>query len=414
MKASECRRKRTGRGLKITHEAVLGDEQYESEEEDHTARRYSLPTGGSGGSASAGAGAGLTNRYFPPPTDRYDEVNALFSKVFPTVNLTAGWDAQQEQLQQRQRQQQFQQRQPQPHTHRHSYSHPYTPTNTIATAATPAADSVCTPRFKKNAPAPIHTHLQPQPSLVDHSPHSPHTPMSAVNTPLSAMSAMSYPLPPAHGGEHVSGAGVSGNGHGLGLGIMGANAYPLAPRSPSPGMVMFGRSAYHVDVESGGSADGSPMGGGEEYCYSNSVSPASPGVIDFAGAGAEAAWLASGGAGGGVPGGVHGGGVNAGVGVNTEGAFYARSLSLPLALDQFQFPGDGFDPAAASAVAAASEAAMMIDPSILSAASASAVAAASVPMPAAEGGVGGGAGAAPETLKESWADWVNFDAEVKV
>lgn len=181
-------------------------------------------------------------------------------------------------------------------------------------------------------------------------------------------------------------------------------------------MVVFGRSTYAVDLESGGSADGSPMGGAEEYYYSNSVSPASPlalggddindetrgallngsvgagGLIDFAGAGAEAAWLASGGGGGGVHGGVNAG-VN-GNGGDGEGAFYVRSLSLPSMLDQFQFPG-GFDPAVAAAEA-------MIDPSILSAAS--------VAMPA-EGAVGG---AAPETLKESWADWVNFDAEVKV
>jgi hypothetical protein len=174
-------------------------------------------------------------------------------------------------------------------------------------------------------------------------------------------------------------------------------------------MVVFGRSTYAVDVESGGSADGSPMGGAEEYYYSNSVSPASPlalggddindetrgamlnggvgagGLIDFAGAGAEAAWLASGGV---------NAGVNGNVGGDGEGAFYARSLSLPSMLDQFQFPV-GFDPAVAAAEA-------MIDPSILSAAS--------VAMPA-EGAVGG---AAPETVKESWADWVNFDAEVKV
>jgi len=248
--------------------------------------------------------------------------------------------------------------------------------------------------------------------------------MSASNTPLSAMSAMSYPLPPTHahsGGEHVA-AGGSGTGHGLGL--MGANAYPLAPpRSPSPGMALFGgggRSTYPLDVESGGSGDGSPMGGAEEYYYSGSVSPASPlGVglgggddiddetrgallngIDFAGAGAEAAWLASGGGGG--------GGVNNGVNGNSEGAFYARSLSLPSVLGQFQFgaAAGGFDSASAAAAAAAAADAMMIDPSILSSA-------ASVAMPSQEGGVGG-AGAAAETMKDVWADWVNFDAEVKV
>jgi len=423
MKASECRRKRTGRGLKITREAVMGDEQYESEEEDHTARRFSLPTGVPAGSAGAGAGAGLTNPYFPSPTDRYDEVDALFAKSFPHLNLTAGWAAQQEQLQQRQRQQQFQQGQTQPHTHRHSYSHPYTPANATAAAAAAAATAGngYTPRFKQHAPAPIHTHLQPQPSLVDHhSSPSPNTPISASNPPLSAMSAMSYPLPPAHAhsaGEHAA-AGRSGNG----LGIMGANAYPLAPpRSPSPGMALFGggggRSTYPLDMESGGSGDGSPMGGADEYYYSGSVSPASPlGVgigggddiddetrgallngIDFAGADAEAAWLASGGS-----------GVNNGVNGNSEGAFYARSLSLPSVLGQFQFgaAAGGFDSASAAAAAAAAADAMMIDPSILSSA-------ASVAMPSQEGGVGG-AGAAAETMKDVWADWVNFDAEVKV
>ncbi|KAK3900335.1 hypothetical protein C8A05DRAFT_36033 [Staphylotrichum tortipilum] len=90
LKASECRKKRTGRGLKITREAVMGDEQYESEDDDashpSTARRFSMP-------ASTTASSSLPNPYMLPPTrataDRYAEVDALFAKHFPHVRLSS-------------------------------------------------------------------------------------------------------------------------------------------------------------------------------------------------------------------------------------------------------------------------------------------------------------------------------------
>jgi len=273
----------------------------------------------------------------------------------------------------------------------------------------------------------------------------------------------SYPLPPAPGCEHAADGLANGHGHGLGLALalapMAANAYPLDVEtggsltgSPMAGGVGGGgggggggeqhvsgvlpasrpatrlafrvgplgaRNAYPLEAESSGSSGslggspvmvgGSPMvgGGGEEgYYYSGSASPASPmgfagggGVIDFAGVGAEAAWLAN------ARNGVNG---NAAGATGGEGPFHARRLSLPAALDQFQFPVGGFVSVTTAAAAAATAAEAMIDPSILSPA-------AEVAMPAAEGGVGAVADAA-ETLMKGWmAEWVNLDDEaVKV
>ncbi|KAK4124618.1 hypothetical protein N657DRAFT_571628 [Parathielavia appendiculata] len=83
MKASECRRKRTGRGLKITRQAVMGDEQYESEEDDHATRRFSMST----------TSSTLSDSYMPSREDRYAEVDALFKKHFPNVQLSSRHNA---------------------------------------------------------------------------------------------------------------------------------------------------------------------------------------------------------------------------------------------------------------------------------------------------------------------------------
>jgi hypothetical protein len=87
LKASECRKKRTGRGLKITREAVMGDEQYESEDDDPATRRFSMP---------ATTSSALTNPYIPHTSraDRYAEVDALFAKHFPHIQLSSRWTSQ--------------------------------------------------------------------------------------------------------------------------------------------------------------------------------------------------------------------------------------------------------------------------------------------------------------------------------
>lgn len=100
LKASECRKKRTGRGLKITREAVMGDEQYESEDDDPATRRFSMP---------ATTSSALTNPYIPHTSraDRYAEVDALFAKHFPHIQLSSRWTSQTH-----------------PPAHRHSFSQP--------------------------------------------------------------------------------------------------------------------------------------------------------------------------------------------------------------------------------------------------------------------------------------------------
>ncbi|KAJ4292958.1 hypothetical protein N0V88_005621 [Collariella sp. IMI 366227] len=80
LKASECRKKRTGRGLKITREAVMGDEQYESDDDDDATRRFRHP-----------AACNLSNPLAGNKADRYAEVDALFAKHFPNVQLTSRW-----------------------------------------------------------------------------------------------------------------------------------------------------------------------------------------------------------------------------------------------------------------------------------------------------------------------------------
>ncbi|KAK4096760.1 hypothetical protein N658DRAFT_527534 [Parathielavia hyrcaniae] len=102
LKASECRRKRTGRGLKITREAVLGDEQYESEEDDHTARRFSMPAVIT--STTPTTTRPCSDPFVPSREDRYAQVDALFKKHFPNVQLSSRHSA--------------------PQTHRHSYPQP--------------------------------------------------------------------------------------------------------------------------------------------------------------------------------------------------------------------------------------------------------------------------------------------------
>ncbi|KAK4242883.1 hypothetical protein C8A03DRAFT_10908 [Achaetomium macrosporum] len=79
-KASECRKKRTGRGLKITEKAVLGDEQYESDDEEDTGHRGIPPSNVSAAGSTSAA-------------DRYEEVNALFAQTFPNVQLCSRWPA---------------------------------------------------------------------------------------------------------------------------------------------------------------------------------------------------------------------------------------------------------------------------------------------------------------------------------
>ncbi|KAK4157705.1 hypothetical protein C8A00DRAFT_29389 [Chaetomidium leptoderma] len=157
LKASECRKKRTGRGLKITREAVMGDEQYESEDEDPTTRRFSLPTT-----------TNLSNNSPPSYTmsraDRYAEVDALFAKHFPHVQLSSRWSTAQPPPQQQQQPRQQQPNYPQPLPLQPAYVPRYSQHDAAATAAVAAAAAT----------------IQPSP---------PPTP------------PMSYPLPPTQGEE---------------------------------------------------------------------------------------------------------------------------------------------------------------------------------------------------------------------
>jgi hypothetical protein len=79
----------------------MGDEQYESEDEDPATRRFSMP--------ATTTTSALANPYIPHTSraDRYAEVDALFAKHFPHIQLSSRWTSQTH-----------------PPAHRHSFSQP--------------------------------------------------------------------------------------------------------------------------------------------------------------------------------------------------------------------------------------------------------------------------------------------------
>ncbi|KAK4042984.1 hypothetical protein C8A01DRAFT_44053 [Parachaetomium inaequale] len=342
LKASECRRKRTGRGLKITREAVMGDEQYESEDEDHTAarRRFSLPVSTTGTTAAVIA----TNPYLPASNraDRYAEVDALFAKHFPHVQLSSRWASQHQQGQQ------TTQQQPQPH--RHSYPQPFHLQMTAAAGG-------YMPRFRQRQ--------QDAPAVTQAA--------SPLLTP-----PVSYPLPPTAEKEE-GGEGKSGSMSPLALELDASSSSSSSSRTG--GAAVEGPAAAAQQQQGGVGLDLVMGDATKGYIYGGDdgrpgPDPSTSMVLDFPGA-AELSWYG----GATVP---QGDGARGGAG----GGWHSRTLSLPTALEQFQF---SFEPATAAVETA------LIDPSILSAAS---MTTEGVDVPPAPPGPG-----------EPWADWVNLDGD---
>jgi len=342
LKASECRRKRTGRGLKITREAVMGDEQYESEDDDHAVRRYSMP---------AATGLSSNNNNNQPymqsspnrAADRYAEVDALFAKHFPHIQLSSQWPRQQH-------------HQP---AHRHSY--PQMPQRLQTTAA-----GGYVPRFQQQQ--------KQQQQQQDTTVHVavPTTGQPAVSATSASSSPpnlltppVSYPLPPVaasgcRGGEDENRSSKSRSMSPLAL-ETGAHSRPGSTAPVGLGLLGGG-------YLSGGDIETMQGGEGEDNV---------PVHVDFS----DPAWFTAGVAGDeNVP------TTSAGAGVG--GGWHSRSLSLPSALEQFQFfscSSSFGDP-----VAMGQESDSLIDPSIL-------------------GSANDGVEVGPN---EPWADWINLDGDV--
>ncbi|KAL2137123.1 hypothetical protein VTI74DRAFT_8755 [Chaetomium olivicolor] len=346
LKASECRKKRTGRGLKITREAVLGDEQYESDDEDDATRRFRHPAGN------------LSNPLMANRADRYAEIDALFAKHFPNVQLSSRW--------------------PQTTHHQASYlqQQPLHGTQPL-----PRLQTSFVPRYQQPAgptvtPAPAPAATQPSPLL----------------TP-----PVSYPLPPAREGE--SECQKSGSVSPLALEGSPAtrSARPLPSQSPQQAPIGLGIGIGGLDAGVSAAVPGyvipdsvDPRSAEGSYLYSTTShgrtasAPSAQALLppmDLAAAGAvaepnpAAAWYPD------PPAAQTGG-------VGTSGSGWnMRSLSLPTSLEAFHFPG--YEAATAGDMAAAAPVPVAVD------------AAGLVQMPD-----GPGAGSAPN---EPWAEWVNLD-----
>ncbi|KAL2144691.1 hypothetical protein VTI28DRAFT_8629 [Corynascus sepedonium] len=356
LKASECRRKRTGRGLKITREAVMGDEQYESEDDDHASRRFSMP---------ATTTTSLSNPYMSSPSsaaDRYAEVDALFAKHFPHVQLSSHWSRQQ-----------------QP-SHRHSYPQ----TSLSLHAHTQPGGYV--PRFQQqqqqqqqlhqhhhsqHQDTPVPLSMPAQPSTT----HSAAASMTAASSSCSSSPALltppvSYPLPPATFNEE-SGSSNAKSG----------SVSPLALENQRPPSSLLSRPGSTTSAAAQQATVGLGIASGYFEVDDNTASSATPIGVDYsataaATAGTDPVWF-----------GDHTPVTTAGGG----GGWHSRSLSLPSALEHFQF----FPTLEPASIGEESSDAL-IDPGILASASTS----------VSVDGVDVGAPSEP------WADWVNLDGDV--
>jgi hypothetical protein len=323
----------------------MGDEQYESEEDDHTARRFSLPASISTTGSGAGMSGTLPSTNNPPynmpsrAADRYAEVDALFAKHFPHVQLSSRYGA------------------PQAQAHRHSYPQ--------------------------------------QPVLPQLHPAYPHR-YSQQDIPVPAGAAQgsplltpptSYPLPPAR--EDKSGSMSPLTLEGVGSSRRGSAApVTAAAQQASVGLGMALGDAGVGSVGGGGflldeAVDVGAQGG---YLTGSGASASMMPAVDFAAAVAgDPSWYTSS---DGLP--------------SVSGGWHNRSLSLPSALEQFQFDVDTAPATTTTAGvgAAVPASALLIDPAILPSA-----------VPPAPASAEGTRAVTATPPNEPWADWVNLDGD---
>ncbi|KAL2163431.1 hypothetical protein VTH06DRAFT_5488 [Thermothelomyces fergusii] len=427
LKASECRRKRTGRGLKITREAVVGDEQYESEDDDHASRRFSMPA------ATNTAASSISNPCVQSPgrvADRYAEIDALFAKHFPHVQLSSQWSRQHQTTHRYSNsqpsmglraqshpvgygprlQQQQQQQQQQPHQYQHQHQHQPHPNSPVEipvlfpdafsnTAMTTTATATTLP----TAPSPATTTA----ALTSSS--------SCASSPALLTPPVSYPLPPAACGSSGEAAesptAKSGSMSPLVLEKPHSSSSPSPSSSSSsssrPGSA-FSAAAQHATVGLGLAngyfqqqqqqqqqqqlAAAAAGGSGSDL---DSHDGAATGLSCFDGVGFSAElgagdplWYSGGDRGG------PGTAATATLAAPAQAGWQSRSLSLPSALKQFQF-FPAFEPASIGEDELSD---MLIDPGILPSGSGGS---ASAPVDGFDAGAPG----------EPWADWVNLDGD---
>ncbi|AEO59924.1 hypothetical protein MYCTH_2135162 [Thermothelomyces thermophilus ATCC 42464] len=434
LKASECRRKRTGRGLKITREAVIGDEQYESEDDDHASRRFSMPA------TTSTTASSLSNPYVQSPSraaDRYAEIDALFAKHFPHVQLSSQWSRQHQT------------------THRYSYSQP-----SLGPQAQ-AHPGRYVPRFQQQQQQ--HQHHQnssvqiPVPVPATFSNTAMTTTTTTTTTPPTAAPTsspscsyspalltppVSYPLPPAAcGNGEAAGSPTAKSGSMSPLLLENQHSSLLSSSSSRPGSA-FSAAAQQATVGlglasgylqqvattgAGGDLDSHDGAAAALSCcfgtlgYSAETVPAGLGADD-------PLWYSSGDHGPGATAAGGRGGLTATTTTTTTATTptaaaaaaaaaattttttasapaqagwqsQSRSLSLPSALEQFQF----FPAFEQASIGEEEPSDALIDPGIL--ASGSGVAAGSgsgsVPVDGFDAGAPG----------EPWADWINLDGD---
>ncbi|AEO68054.1 uncharacterized protein THITE_2117375 [Thermothielavioides terrestris NRRL 8126] len=351
LKASECRKKRTGRGLKITREAVLGDEQYESDDDDSTACRFPIPA------ASNPSQAATANR-----ADRYAEVDALFAQHFPHVQLSSRWA-----------------------THRPQHQQP----------------------LSHSYPAPslnIHMAFMRQYQAPEAAPASA-SQASPLPTPPT-----SYPLPPACEGKSRSMSPLALEGSPTRPSSSVSKALPETASASTTGLgiSMLDHSAatnYFLDSSS---VDAQPLPETAQpgYPYDTTTTtsqttsrPLVQAVFPEAGGLGDSRWYR------GEPGAAPVGG----------GGWHMRSLSLPSTLKAYQFPFDmaatttAGDETMADSIPAPAPA--PVDPAVVLA---TVAAAAQVPEASQDalGETGNAISPLPTQLNEPWAEWVDLDGDV--
>ncbi|KAL2176688.1 uncharacterized protein P884DRAFT_202465 [Thermothelomyces heterothallicus CBS 202.75] len=436
LKASECRRKRTGRGLKITREAVIGDEQYESEDDDHASRRFSMPA------ATSTTASSLSNPYVQSPSraaDRYAEIDALFAKHFPHVQLSSQWSRQHQT------------------THRYSYSQP-----SLGLQAQ-AHRGWYVPRFQQQQQQ--HQHHQNSPGQVPvlvpatfsnpatttttttMTTTSPTAPSSATtiaaltsSPPCSSSPALltppvSYPLPPAACGNGETARSPTAKSGSMSPLVLENQHSSLSSSSSSRPGSAFSAAAQQATVGlglasgylqqvatagAGGDLDSHDGAAAALSCcfgdlgYSAETVPAGVGADD-------PLWYGSGDHGPGATAAGGRGGLTATTTTTTttttaaaaaaaaattttttasapaQAGWQSRSLSLPSALEQFQF----FPAFEQASIGEEEPSDALIDPGILASGSGAAAGSGSVPVDGFDAGAPG----------EPWADWINLDGD---
>jgi hypothetical protein len=355
-KASDCHKLRTGKGLKVTAQAVMGDEQYESEEEEQKPRRSSCPVG-------------IPSK---PPIDNYDAVDALFARAFPGIQLNADRVAAQE------GQQHQQPSRPHPHSHRRNYSDPFSP----------AVGGGYAPHFQQHAPV-----LAPMLGPAQVHAHTPAHPPSPISSIASASPAGSVPYPPppsAHGADgfhtglrtphSMSPPEVRGQSPHMAAGMVAAAAAAYGGNGSEGQELYFSYNVNHNGANlNGGNFDGGHLD--DEDVLERDLR--------------ELRGLCNIGNGGGV-----------------DELCRFLNQSLPSTLEEFRFPA--FEPAQAPAYTPAqhpSDGLSLIDPDILSASALTVTATDGVDGAGIANPPANDANGAAETPSELWTSWLNFDGD---